>query len=237
MGFGTGFAYDKSVTYNNKCCFQKLSMHLISPGATRCGSVKTGGFVRPANLHKPRIPVETKQMHDAIWSRLHRRSARDHFSWSFLVKKCFMSLLYVQLQQPRGVLINTVSSMCICSIWDDGATTNIVVLRTLKQVNFPNSSKYEIHMKSMWSEKCEINVKYICLHICHTLGCLAGALVTRKCSPKGEIYWHTCNSYFFYMLDHIISYLFHLLSYFSKCHEQFAYIPGSGIHQSFSYFF
>ena len=49
------------------------------PGTPRFGSVKTDEFVRPPNLCKPRIPVETKGPLSAIWSRVHRISARDNF--------------------------------------------------------------------------------------------------------------------------------------------------------------
>ena len=44
---------------------------------------KNKGFVRSANLHKPRGPVETKQIRNAFWSRVHRISARDHLSEPF----------------------------------------------------------------------------------------------------------------------------------------------------------
>ena len=37
-------------------------------------------FTRPQNLGKPRVPIETKKMRIAIWSRVHQISARDDFS-------------------------------------------------------------------------------------------------------------------------------------------------------------
>ena len=80
MGFGTVFnmgRYQKLLivtVFGGKSCpsFQTCS------GTTRFGPIKTDGFVRSPDLRKPRLAIETKKTRNAIRSRVHRISARDH---------------------------------------------------------------------------------------------------------------------------------------------------------------
>jgi len=48
----------------------------------RLGAVKTNDFVRSTNLRKPRNLPDTKKEKtlNAIWSRVHRITARDNFA-------------------------------------------------------------------------------------------------------------------------------------------------------------
>jgi len=50
-------------TCSNSGCSHKLSTTQTCPGTIRVGPVnkKNGEFVRPPNIRKPRVPVETKQ--------------------------------------------------------------------------------------------------------------------------------------------------------------------------------
>ena len=54
------------------------------------GPIKNCRFVQSPNLHKPGIPDETKKTCTAIWSRVHRTSARDHFPGPVSWQKHFL---------------------------------------------------------------------------------------------------------------------------------------------------
>jgi len=104
----------------------------LYPGTTCFGSMKAGRFVQPPTLRKPGIPVETKKTRNAIWSRVHRISARDHFSGPVSWQKRFFVHQIIKLQNPKCCLIYTVNrtnprrahsaSESVC-LWTSAATT------------------------------------------------------------------------------------------------------------------
>ena len=93
MGFGTGVGmgiYRKlvvlTIVARKSCPSLKLVLGQFaldqrtpvdSPGHKTI--IPVGNEKTQRNLHKPRIPVETKKTRNAIWSRVHQISARDHF--------------------------------------------------------------------------------------------------------------------------------------------------------------
>jgi len=90
--FGAVFDHGdiSETTFSNSYCFEKLSIIQTCPGTTRFGLIKTGRFVQSPNLRKPGIPIETKKTRNAIRNRVHRISARDHFSGPVSRQKCFL---------------------------------------------------------------------------------------------------------------------------------------------------
>ena len=80
-----------------------MSVIQAGRGTTRSGPMKINRFVHSPSFRKPGTPIETKKTRNAIWSRVHRTSARDHFSGPVSWQKRFLRRTNTKASEHQSV--------------------------------------------------------------------------------------------------------------------------------------